>query len=120
MKQIHLKAKSSSGGSYDVAFSNENGILAVSCSCKAGAYHKLCKHKTGLLNGDEAMLDNPNEVAALREIREWLSQSSYAGLLAEYESVKKQTEEMKKKETRLRGRVERVLTEGIPIGENGR
>ena len=115
MKQIRLKAKSSSGGNYDVTFSNENGILSVSCSCKAGVYHKLCKHKTGLLNGDEAMLDNCNEVPALRQIREWLRQSSYAGLLAEYESVKKQTDAMKERERKLRGRVEKILTGGIPV-----
>jgi hypothetical protein len=118
MKEIRLKAKSSSGGAYDVTFQKKGGLLVVFCSCKAGIYGNLCKHRTRLLNGDESMLYNRDDASALREVREWVTRSRYAGLLAEYDSRKKQIEDAKKKERALRHLIERVLVEGIPIGAN--
>ena len=118
MKEIHLKAKSSSGGAYNVTFQNKGGLLIVFCPCKAGIYGNLCKHKTRLLNGDESILYNQDDAPALREVREWVSQSSYANFLAEYDSLKKQIEDAKEKEGKLRHRIEKMLAEGIPIGAN--
>jgi hypothetical protein len=116
MKEIHLKAKSSSGGAYDVTFRNEGGLLVVSCPCKAGIYGNLCKHKTQLLNGEESILYNRDDAPALQEVRKWVNQSSYANLLAEYDSLKKHIEDAKEKEGKLRHRIEKMLVEGIPIG----
>ena len=118
MKEIRLKAKSSSGGTYDVTFRREGGLLFVSCPCKASIYGNLCKHKIRLLNGDESILYDQGDAPALREVREWVSQSSYSNLLAEYDSLKKQIEELKEKERKFRHRIERMLTEGIPVGAN--
>ena len=118
MKEISLKAKSSSGGSYDVSFRHEGGLLFVSCTCKASIYGNLCKHKARLLNGDESILYDRGDAPALREVQKWLSLSSYSNLLAEYDSLKKQIEDAKKKERKLRPRIEKMLTEGIPIGAN--
>jgi hypothetical protein len=118
MKEIRLKAKSSSGGAYDVTFRNEGSLLVVSCPCKAGIYGNLCKHKTQLLNGDESILYSQDDAPALREVREWVTLSQYAGLLAEYDSLKKQIEDAKEKEGKLRHRIEKMLAEGIPIGAN--
>jgi hypothetical protein len=118
MKEIRLKAKSSSGGAYDVIFQNKGGLLVVFCSCKAGIYGNLCKHKTRLLNGDESMLYNRDDASALREVREWVTRSPYANLLTEYDSRKKQIEDAKRKERALRHHIEKILVEGIPIGAN--
>lgn len=118
MKEISLKAKSSAGGSYDVSFRHEGGLLFVSCTCKASIYGNLCKHKVQLLSGDESILYDQGDALALREVQKWLSQSSYSNLLAEYDSLKKQIENAKKKERKLRPRIEKMLTEGIPIGAN--
>ena len=118
MKEIILKAKSSSGGTYDVIFQNKGGLLVVFCSCKAGIYGNICKHKTQLLNGDESMLYNRNDVTALREIIEWIGKSSYKELLEEYDILKSQIEDAKGKERKFRNRLEKMLAEGIPIGVN--
>jgi hypothetical protein len=118
MKEIILKAKSSSGGTYDVKFRKEGNLLVVSCPCKAGIYGNMCKHKTLLLNGDESILHNRDDAPALREVREWVNQSSYSNLLAEYDSLKKQIEDAKEKEGKLRHHIEKMLAEGIPIGAN--
>ena len=118
MNNIYLKVKSSSGGTYDVTFQNKDSTLDISCSCKAGIYGNLCKHKTRLLNGDELILHNQDDAPALREILELVRQSPYIKLLEEYDALKRQIENEKEKESKLRHRIEKVLTEGIPIGEN--
>jgi hypothetical protein len=118
MKEIRLKAKSSSGGFYDVSFRREGGLLFVSCTCKASIYGNLCKHKIRLLNGDDSILYERNDAPALREVHEWLSQSTYSKLLADYDFLKKQIEDEKVKERKLRNRIEKILMEGIPIGTN--
>jgi hypothetical protein len=118
MKEIHLKAKSSSGGIYDVTFQNKDGLLFVSCPCKGGIYGNICKHKILLLNGDESILYDRSEAPALREVREWVSKSSYANLLAEYASLKKQIDDAKEKEIKFRHRIDKMLAEGIPIRSN--
>jgi hypothetical protein len=64
------------------------------------------------------MLYNRDDASALREVREWVTRSQYAGLLAEYESLKAQIKDAKRKERALRHHIERILMEGIPIGAN--
>jgi Cft2 family RNA processing exonuclease len=118
MKSICFKVKSSSGGTYDVTFQNKDSILVVFCSCKAGTYGNLCKHKTRLLNGDESILYNQADVPALREILELIRQSQYIKLLEEHDALKKEIENAKEKERIFRHRIEKVLAEGIPIGVN--
>jgi hypothetical protein len=119
MKNVYLKVKSSSDdGTYDVTFQNKDSALVVSCSCKAGIYGNLCRHKIRLLNGDESILHNQDDAPALREILELVRQSPHIKLLEEYDALKKQIEHAKEKESKFRHRLEKVLTEGIPIGEN--
>jgi len=57
MEKITLLAKSSSGDEpYFVDFLLKHGSLSVHCSCKAGEYGQLCKHKLALVTCDESML----------------------------------------------------------------
>lgn len=121
MDTVLLQARSSSGGYYDVTFTRTDSSLAVSCTCQAGLYGWLCKHKTQLLDGNEAMLYNSKQASLLRQVKEWIAQSEYEALVAEYKSFKKGVEEAmavaKAQEQALKHKVERILHEGIPLKE---
>ena len=58
--EISIKVVSSSGDTYDVLFKFSDDKFSVLCHCPAGIYGKLCKHKTGLLDGDHLNLPQFN------------------------------------------------------------
>jgi len=118
MKTIILKAKSSSGDPYDVTFTNTGHSITVSCTCQAGIYGKLCKHKTKLLHGDVSILYDPSDAKALRKVVEWVRASDYETVLATYEAIKKEIEAVKQKEKNLRQTIELTLREGIMFKGN--
>ena len=93
---ITLLAKSSSGGSYDVEFTYEGGVLIVKCSCRAGIFGKLCKHKTALLKGDKSMLYDSIQKDDLTQVQEWIEQSNYPGLFRRLKDAERQLQEAKK------------------------
>lgn len=55
---ITLLAKSSSqpDSPYSVNFIIADGMLRIHCSCPAGSFGQLCKHKTSFIEGDDKML----------------------------------------------------------------
>ena len=119
MKKVQLKAKSSSGEPYDVTFTNTGTSLSVFCTCQAGIYGKLCKHKTQLLSGDASILHDPRDAPALREICQWVSDSEYETILTQYgvlkKEIKKEIEAAKRREQKYRKTIERALRQGIPL-----
>ena len=68
MKTI-LKAKSSSGGAYDVEFQVTDGFVRVFCHCQAGVLRQMCKHKLALIKGEATMLFDETQAALLEGIR---------------------------------------------------
>jgi len=117
MNEIRLKTRSSSGEPYEVVFTHHGDFFTVFCPCQAGVYGKLCKHKTQLLQGDGAMLDNPSDASNLTEIRAWIQSSKYATLLSEHSAIKKEIDAAKRKEQKYRRTLEEALRKGIPFTE---
>jgi len=115
MKEIRIKAKSSSEEPYDVVVTKHESFFIVSCTCQAGIYGKICKHKTQLLAGDESMLFNPDDLSALTEIRSLIQSSEYNALLKEYETIRKEIEVAKRKEQKFRRRIEDAMKKGISL-----
>jgi len=114
MKVINLKAKSSSGDYYQVAFEITE-VIKVSCGCKAGTFGKLCKHKTGFLSGDRSMLYDLTEELILDELMMFVKRSEYSNLSNELISADKAVDAAKIYEKKVKHTIELVLKEGIPI-----
>ena len=72
---ITIKAKSSAGDPYNVEFMLAGLKLTVTCSCKAGKFGQLCKHKTELLAGDRSRLADDTELPLLLELQKIVSSS---------------------------------------------
>ena len=81
--KVTLQAKSSSGGSYPVEFSDESDALRVFCHCPAGSLQQMCRHKIGLLKGDYKMLFNPTEQHLMDQL---LASTAYAALKPKLDS----------------------------------
>lgn len=114
--KVVIQAASSSGGSYSVDFSDDNGALRVFCHCQAGSLQQMCKHKLGLLKGDSKMLFNPTEEPLLKQV---LASRAYAALkpkLDEFEAAMASNEremaKLKAKEKALKSDFAYELTFG--------
>lgn len=114
MKNIDIKAKSSSGDYYKVSFEISDTIK-VSCNCNAGNFGKLCKHKTGLLIGDKNFLYDQSEEIMLDEIIDIVKRSEYISLTNEFLLAQKASLAAKKYEEKIKVKLALALKEGIPI-----
>jgi hypothetical protein len=104
--KVTVQALSSSGGSYPVEFSDDDGVLRVFCHCQAGVSQQMCRHKLALLRGDSKMLYEPSEEKLLKQI---LSSKAYPALkqrLDVYEqelaSVERETAKLKEREKSIK------------------
>lgn len=115
-----IQASSSSGGSYPVEFSDEDGALRVFCHCQAGSLQQLCKHKLGLLKGDSQMLFNKADEGLLKQV---LSSEAFAVLklkIDQFEaslgSIEHEAAKLKAREKALKRDFAYELTFGKPRG----
>jgi len=71
-----LRAKSSDGtSSYLVEFNWDGRSLEVLCDCRAGILGQHCRHKEGLIRGDQSLLSDSLDGPALGEIVGWVKLS---------------------------------------------
>ena len=118
--KLTILASSSSGGSYDVEFLDDNGVLRIFCHCQAGSMQQMCKHKLAFLKGDRTMLYNREQEKLLAEV---LSSPTYPALrrrLDEYEEqltkVEREMRKLKEREKILKTDFAYELTHGRKKG----
>jgi hypothetical protein len=114
-EKIILRANSSAGDPYNVHFDFSDNKLTVFCNCQAGTYGKLCKHKTGLLDGDLTILFDKADQETLLQVIEYVKKSKYTEVMSAYSLKKKEIEEMQKQEKKIKGQIELILKTGIEI-----
>jgi hypothetical protein len=108
-----IKVISSSGEPYDVHFKFSDNKFTVFCHCPAGIHGKLCKHKTGLLDGDSSLLFDKTDHEILEQIHEAVKQSKYTEIISSYNVLRKEIEDAQKKEKKLKEQIEQFLKTGI-------
>jgi hypothetical protein len=111
--QIILRANSSSGDPYNIHCDFSDNKLTVFCNCQAGIYGKICKHKTGLLDGNPSILFDKTDEKTLLQVVKLVEKSKYKEVMSAYNLIKKEIEEMQKDEKNIRGQIELMLRTGI-------
>lgn len=106
---ITILAKSSESDPYEVDFFFKEGKLTVRCSCKAGFYGKLCRHKTALIAGDQSMLFQDNDGTKLSDVQKWIEQTNYPNLLEELEDAKFEIEKAKRHAATIKKKIEETM-----------
>ncbi|MFA4904445.1 MAG: hypothetical protein WC600_17060 [Desulfobaccales bacterium] len=96
-----IKAKSSSGGFYDVTFICKDDRLWLKCTCIAGKFSQFCKHKFQLLEGNEAWLYDSDCRSELAHIQAVLPQTNFPMLLDYYKETQKQNNPAAIKEAKI-------------------
>jgi hypothetical protein len=114
-EKIIIKVISSTGEPYDVHFELLDNKLKVHCHCQAGIYGKICKHKTGLLNGDSSILFDKTDNEKLQEIFTMVKKSKYTEIISLYNNFKKEVELAQRKEKKQKEQIEYILKTGIDI-----
>jgi len=96
---------SSSGELYDISFFMDiGGNLKASCSCQAGRNSTMCKHVSGILNGDldNVVFDPSSREALTHFLQTDFPRSDFAKAFREYQEAIRAAEaatKAKKKKT---------------------
>jgi uncharacterized Zn finger protein len=74
---------------YTVVFEKEGTQLKGSCTCRAGIFGQLCKHRLALLDGvaDAVVSNNLDQVG---EVASWLPGSNLAAALSDLTALERQ------------------------------
>lgn len=88
MKDLIFKVKGSSGDEYELTFIKDGDSLTALCTCPAGTFGNLCKHRVGILNGSSKAItsDNADQVP---KVVEWLVGTDVEAALKELRAAEK-------------------------------
>ena len=115
--EIPVKSSSNPDESYLVTFSLEGGKLSVFCTCPAGGWGKLCKHKTGLIENNEALLADEEGIPALAQAHKLIAGTSlldvYQNFKERRKSVEAQQRKLKKELSDMKSGFGRQLQDGV-------
>ena len=96
---INIFAKSSSQpeSPYKVNFIIKDGTLCIYCSCPAGTYGQLCKHKTSFIEGDYNMLHDISQQQLLNDIVATINASLFKNEYSRFKNRKLEIEKIQRK-----------------------
>lgn len=82
MEQFTIQVKGSSSEPYELTFIKDGDSLTALCTCPAGSFGNLCKHRVAVLDGKSAaVLDD--DKAKVSQAVEWLADSDVEKALLE-------------------------------------
>ena len=88
MKQMTFKVKGSATEPYELTFIEDGDSLTALCTCPAGEFGNVCKHRTNILDGKTAAITSGNE-HEVATIQEWLKGSDVETALNELRDAEK-------------------------------
>ncbi len=82
MEQTTIKVAGSATEPYELTFIKDGDSLTALCTCPAGEFGNICKHRIDVLDGKTAAIsgDYDNEVT---RVREWLIGTDVESALSE-------------------------------------
>ena len=108
MEQLDFKVKGSSSDPYEVTFITDGASLTALCTCPAGTFGNLCKHRVAILDGNVKSISSDNADQAPR-VAEWLVGSDVEAALAELRTAEKSTESSKEEIMMLKKKVAKTM-----------
>lgn len=86
MEQFSLLVKGSSADPYEVTFIKDGDNLTALCTCPAGSFGNLCKHRVAILDGKSSAVLDDDKSKVPRAV-EWLAGSDVEKALLELRKV---------------------------------
>ena len=82
MEQLTILVKGSSADPYELTFIKDGDSLTALCSCPAGSFGNVCKHRVAVLDGDaSAVLEE--DASKVATVVDWLAGTDVEKALAE-------------------------------------
>ena len=109
---VNFKVLSSDGSTvYIVSVDRQGDKVLATCTCQAGKHGKLCKHKIGILSGQNDLLVLSDEDARMKlnELVSEISDTACASCIDEYCLAISECEKQKKRLERAKKDLEKTL-----------
>ena len=88
MEEVIFHVKGSSAEPYEVTFIKDGASLTAICTCPAGTYGNVCKHRTSILDGNAKSISSDNADQAATVVG-WLSGTDVEEALFELRQAEK-------------------------------
>ena len=91
MEELVFFVKGSSSEAYELTFIKDGASLTALCTCPAGQFGNLCKHRLSILDGEAKSIssDNADQVST---VTGWLIGTDVETALGELREAQKSTE----------------------------
>jgi hypothetical protein len=96
MVEIVVLVQGSAPEPYEVVFRKDGDRITASCTCPAGAFSRLCKHRLRIMSGDHSGIISENLPAVL-DVQTWVSGTNIGKALLELHDAERQLEQAKKR-----------------------
>ena len=98
---------------YDVTLKNENGIISLNCTCRAGVHKMICKHRVDLLNGNVSRLISEKDIQTAREFLDNIESGKVDSLFSELLTIEKEVEKLNMRKSKIKKDIGIKLSEGF-------
>ncbi len=108
MEELVFLVEGSSSDAYEIKFIKDGSSLTALCTCPAGTFGNLCKHRVAILdgNGNAISSDNAGQVP---RILDWLVGTDIETALAELRIAEKSKEHSKDEVMALKRKLAKVM-----------
>ena len=93
MEQMIFKVKGSAAEPYELTFIKDGDSLTALCTCPAGEFSNVCKHRTNILDGKTGGITSGNE-SDVPTIVEWLAGTDVEAALIALRAAEKSKEDV--------------------------
>jgi len=91
VEELVFLVKGSSSDSYEVTFIKDGSSLTALCTCPAGQFSNVCKHRVAILDGKFDSISSEN-VELASKVTEWLVGTDVETALSNLRDAEKNTE----------------------------
>ncbi len=108
MSELVFLVKGSTPKPYEVTFFKDGASLTALCTCPAGEYGNLCKHRVAILDGKTASISGEN-AGDVPTVVEWLKGTDVEAALNELRVAEKDKDRSKDDVMALKKKLAKVM-----------
>jgi uncharacterized Zn finger protein len=108
VEELVFSVKGSSSDAYEITFIKDGASLTALCTCPAGTFGNLCKHRVAILDGNTKAISSDN-VDQAPKVAEWLIGTDVEAALVELRAAEKSKDHTKEELMALKKKVARAM-----------
>jgi uncharacterized Zn finger protein len=108
MEQLVFLVKGSSSEPYELTFIKDGDSLTALCTCPAGQFGNLCKHRVSILDGQTKSISSDNS-SQVSTVTAWLAGTDVEAALLELRKAEESSETTKDDLAALKRKLSRAM-----------